>query len=67
MVLRGTIDASLFDAEHERRLLEHLVEHGPLVDGVTGQRTATVDGIERGGGIPILRGLVAAEFRFCRR
>lgn len=45
MILRETIDASLFDPESERRLLEMLVREGPLVDGVTGQRTATVDGL----------------------
>lgn len=45
MLLRGRIDASLFDLDRELRVLEHLVEHGPLVDGVTGKRTATVDGL----------------------
>jgi hypothetical protein len=44
MALRGKLDASLFDADKERALLELLVERGPLVDGVSGQRTATVDG-----------------------
>ena len=45
MVLRGKVDVGLFDADRERALLELLVERGPLVDGVTGQRTATVDGL----------------------
>lgn len=45
MLLRDRVDATLFDPENELRLLEHLVENGPLVDGVTGQRTATVDGL----------------------
>jgi hypothetical protein len=45
MVLRGNVDTSLFDADRERALLELLVERGPLVDGVSGQRTATVDGL----------------------
>lgn len=45
MVLRGKVDAGLFDVERERALLELVVERGPLVDGVTGQRTATVDGL----------------------
>jgi hypothetical protein len=38
-------DAALFDREYERRLLQLMVEQGPLVDGVTGQQTATVDGL----------------------
>jgi hypothetical protein len=45
MVLRGNVDASLFDVDRERALLEVLVERGPLVDGVSGQQTATVDGL----------------------
>jgi hypothetical protein len=45
MVLRGKVDASLFEVDRERELLEKLVERGPLVDGVSGQRTATVDGL----------------------
>jgi hypothetical protein len=35
----------LFDAEREYELLRLMVKDGPLVDGVTGQRTATVDGL----------------------
>ena len=45
MLLRDRFDPNLFDAELELKLLQHLVEAGPLVDGVTGQRTATVDGL----------------------
>jgi hypothetical protein len=45
MVLRGKVDASLFEVDRERELLEKLVERGPLVDGVSGQRTVTVDGL----------------------
>jgi D-glutamate cyclase len=45
MCVRGIVDMSLFDSERERQLLADLVEKGPLVDGVTGQRTATVDGL----------------------
>jgi D-glutamate cyclase len=45
MVLRGKVDASLFDVDRERSLLETLANRGPLVDGVTGQRSATVDGL----------------------
>src|SRR5262249_44289666 len=34
-----------FDLAHERAILSFMVEHGPLVDGVTGQRAACVDGL----------------------
>lgn len=34
-----------FDLDEERRILEAMVREGPLVDGVTGQQTATVDGL----------------------
>lgn len=34
-----------FDPDEERRILEVMVREGPLVDGVTGQQTATVDGL----------------------
>lgn len=44
--LRGkTLDASLFDPDRERAILDVMVKRGPLVDGVTGQPTATVDGL----------------------
>jgi hypothetical protein len=45
MVLRGNTDASLFNIDRERALLELVVDRGLLVDGVSGQRTATVDGL----------------------
>ncbi len=35
----------LFDPECERRILEVMIREGPLVDGVTGQQAATVDGL----------------------
>lgn len=46
-LLRGESNAGeLFDPEKEREMLQIMVERGPLVDGVTGQQTATVDGID---------------------
>ena len=36
---------SLFDVKTEFRLLSVMVKEGPLVDGVTGRPTATVDGL----------------------
>jgi hypothetical protein len=45
-LLRGQkLGPDLFDMECERELLHTMVEQGPLVDGVTGQATATVDGL----------------------
>lgn len=45
-MLRGVpFDAELFDPEIERRILQTMVEQGPLVDGVTGQPTVSVDGL----------------------
>jgi D-glutamate cyclase len=45
-LLRGVAPpAGLFDAEHERLILERMVRAGPLVDGVRGLPTATVDGL----------------------
>jgi D-glutamate cyclase len=45
-LIRGqSLAPVFFDAEREREILQHMVEHGPLVDGVTGQRTVTVDGV----------------------
>src|SRR5262249_48928665 len=38
-------DADLFDPERQQALLQLMVERGPLVDGVRGQPTATVDGL----------------------
>jgi hypothetical protein len=45
-VLRGVKPpADLFDPDRERDILEVMVREGPLVDGVTGKQTATVDGL----------------------
>jgi hypothetical protein len=45
-LLRGcSPDAGLFDVERERDLLRVMVEQGPLVDGVTGKATVSVDGL----------------------
>jgi hypothetical protein len=45
-VLRGESPPSdLFDPDIEKRILEIMVQAGPLVDGVTGEQTATVDGL----------------------
>jgi len=35
----------LYDVERDRQLLQVMIDFGPLVDGVTGTRTATVDGL----------------------
>jgi hypothetical protein len=44
--LRGAKpDKELFDRERERQLLQIMVEKGPLVDGVSGQPSVTVDGL----------------------
>jgi hypothetical protein len=45
-LLRGRrLPDELFDVERERELLGVMVEQGPLVDGVTGKQTVTVDGL----------------------
>jgi D-glutamate cyclase len=45
-VLRGVKPpGDLFDPHRERAILEVMVREGPLVDGVTGKQTATVDGL----------------------
>lgn len=45
-LLRGVrLPEPLFDPDRERERLRVMVEAGPLVDGVTGQPTATVDGL----------------------
>src|SRR5205807_1806838 len=41
----GPPPADLFDVERERQLLQIMVDRGSLIDGVTGQPTATVDGL----------------------
>jgi hypothetical protein len=38
-------DPELFNSARERDLLRVMVEEGPLVDGVSGQRSITVDGL----------------------
>lgn len=44
--LKGmSLDPAMFDAQNERRILETMVEAGPLVDGVAGVQRATVDGL----------------------
>ncbi len=44
--LRGKrLDPRLFDAAMEQHILEVMVQHGPLVDGVVGKPQATVDGL----------------------
>jgi hypothetical protein len=46
-LLRGAKpDQGLFDVDRERELLRVMVERGPLVDGVTGRQTVSVDGLE---------------------
>jgi hypothetical protein len=42
---RQRLPKALFDVEHERELLRVMVEQGPLVDGVSGRQTVTVDGM----------------------
>jgi hypothetical protein len=45
-LLRGAgRDDMLFDSERERAILKAMISEGPLVDGVTGLPTLTVDGI----------------------
>jgi D-glutamate cyclase len=45
-LLRGVkAPRHLFDPDRERDILEVMVREGPLVDGVTGKQTATVDGL----------------------
>ena len=47
--LRGKApDASLFDPVRENQILEVMVQEGPLVDGVSGTPSATVDGLTWG-------------------
>jgi hypothetical protein len=57
--LRGIAPpAELFDPAVERRILEVMVEKGPLVDGVLGRPSVTVDGLSWGqysGVLPRLR------------
>lgn len=56
--LRGVpADHDLFDPAREQALLETMVRKGPLVDGVTGQQTATVDGLDFASYAAVLRKL----------
>jgi hypothetical protein len=41
----AAVDPGLFDPEQERQLLQIMIARGPLVDGVTGRPTVTVDGL----------------------
>jgi hypothetical protein len=44
--LQGRVDVLAgWDRDHQQRVLEYVVEHGPAVDGVTGRREPTVDGL----------------------
>ncbi|MBI1830314.1 MAG: DUF4392 domain-containing protein [Planctomycetes bacterium] len=45
-LLGKTLDAGLFDPVREHEILEVMVDAGPLVDGVLGTPTASVDGLE---------------------
>jgi hypothetical protein len=42
---RAPTDGALYDVTREHELLRVMVDSGPLVDGVAGERTATVDGL----------------------
>jgi D-glutamate cyclase len=44
-LLRGAAPGDLFDPQRERELLALMVERGPLVDGVTGRQSVSVDGL----------------------
>jgi hypothetical protein len=45
--LRGrSLDTDLFDPQRERALLELMVRRGPLVDGVSGKPSVSVDGLD---------------------
>ncbi len=46
LLRNGTIEPKLFCSLRERILLREMVERGPLVDGITGKPTDTVDGLE---------------------
>ena len=46
LVLRDAVGALReADREHQRHVLEEMVAHGPAVDGATGRREPTVDGL----------------------
>jgi D-glutamate cyclase len=46
LLLRGRVQSlKSWTGEYDLRLLEQMIEHGPAVDGVTGRREPTVDGL----------------------
>jgi hypothetical protein len=46
-LLKGTpLPAEMFSRDHEYRVIESMVQAGPLVDGMTGVQSVTVDGID---------------------
>ncbi len=53
-------DPHLFDPERERQLLQLMIDAGPLVDGVTRRREATVDGLPFERHAQVLRELLGA-------
>src|SRR5262249_5992590 len=61
-LLRGKpLDADLLDPRRELQMLELMVRQGPLVDGVSGDETATVDGLSFGRYIEPLRKIAAVH------
>jgi hypothetical protein len=45
-LLKGApLPAEMFDRDNEYRVIESMVQAGPLVDGMTGIRSVTVDGL----------------------
>jgi hypothetical protein len=46
LLMARPLAPELFAVEREREILGRMVENGPLVDGVTGKPTVTVDGLE---------------------
>jgi hypothetical protein len=45
LLRNAAFDASLFDSNRERAILQAMISEGPLVDGVTGRQTLSVDGV----------------------
>jgi D-glutamate cyclase len=45
LVRNQKLDPKLFDIEEERKILEQMVQSGPLIDGVSGEQTTSVDGL----------------------
>jgi hypothetical protein len=45
LLRRQRLPAALFDVKRECELLRLMVEQGPMVDGVTGRQTVSVDGL----------------------